>query len=79
MRYSVDTQKELPLHTDASLVTGSIKLNDDYEGGEFLFWREHHVPLKKGQVAAFPSNFMYPHEVRETTKGTRYSFVSWAF
>lgn len=52
-------------------------LNDDYEGGEFLFWREHHVPLKKGQVAAFPSNFMYPHEVTEITSGTRYSWVTW--
>ena len=32
-----------------------------------------------GRCIIWPSNFMYPHEVRETTKGTRYSFVSWDF
>ena len=37
------------------------------------------VPVETGDILLFPSNFMYPHEVRETTKGTRYSFVSWAF
>ena len=26
-------QKSLRLHNDASLVTGSVKLNDDYTGG----------------------------------------------
>ena len=29
MRYALDTQVSLNLHHDASLVTGSIKLNDD--------------------------------------------------
>ena len=29
MRYSLETQKNLNLHHDASLVTGSVKLNDD--------------------------------------------------
>ena len=33
MRYSMDTQTSLGFHTDASLVTGSVKLNGDYEGG----------------------------------------------
>ncbi len=54
-------------------------LNDDYEGGEFLFSRKHEIPLKAGDILVFPSNFMYPHEVKEVTKGERYSFVAWAF
>ena len=37
------------------------------------------IKLKTGDILMFPSNFMYPHEVTECTKGTRYSFVSWAF
>ena len=37
------------------------------------------IRLKTGDILMFPSNFMYPHEVTECTKGTRYSFVSWAF
>jgi predicted 2-oxoglutarate/Fe(II)-dependent dioxygenase YbiX len=32
-----------------------------------------------GDILLFPSNFMFPHEVKEITKGIRYSFVSWAF
>ena len=54
-------------------------LNDDYEGGEFVFSDTHTVPLKAGDIMVFPSNFMYPHEVKEVTKGERFTFVSWAF
>ena len=53
-------------------------LNEDYEGSEF-YCRGEKIELKTGDILLFPSNFMYPHEVKETTKGTRYSFVSWAF
>ena len=53
-------------------------LNEDYEGSEF-YCRGEKIELKAGDILLFPSNFMYPHEVKETTKGTRYSFVSWAF
>ena len=42
-----------------------------------FFWKE--IPLKTGDILLFPSTFMYPHEVKEARKGTRYSFVSWAF
>jgi predicted 2-oxoglutarate/Fe(II)-dependent dioxygenase YbiX len=54
-------------------------LNEGYEGGEFLFFDHREVPLKAGDVMIFPSNFMYPHTVKEVTKGERYTFVSWAF
>ena len=53
-------------------------LNEDYEGSEF-HCRVKEIKLKTGDILMFPSNFMYPHEVTECTKGTRYSFVSWAF
>jgi len=54
-------------------------LNDDYEGGDFVFNGNHEVKLKIGDILIFPSNFLYAHEVKEITKGTRYSYVSWAF
>lgn len=54
-------------------------LNDNYEGGELLFWGDEKIELKTGQIIIFPSNFMYPHEVKPITKGTRYSFVSWVW
>ena len=37
MRYSLDTQTELALHNDASMVSGSVKLNDNYQGAELSF------------------------------------------
>lgn len=55
------------------------KLNSDYEGGEFIMWEDTLIDLKPGQIMIFPSNFMYPHQVNTVTKGTRYSFVSWAY
>ena len=53
-------------------------LNDNYQGGEFLC-RKKEIKLKRGDILLFPSNFMYPHRVKEITKGIRYSFVGWGF
>ena len=53
-------------------------LNEDYEGGEFLLCGEN-IELKTGDVIVFPSNFLYPHEVKPVKSGVRYSFVSWAW
>ena len=60
------------------IVSIVANLNEDYEGSEF-HCRGKKIRLKTGDILMFPSNFMYPHEVTECTKGTRYSFVSWAF
>lgn len=88
-RYEVGT--EMRLHCDhiRSLFDGVTKgipvlsvlgaLNDDYEGGELLFWGGEKIDLRAGSVMVFPSNFMYPHEVKKVTRGARYSFVSWAW
>jgi Rps23 Pro-64 3,4-dihydroxylase Tpa1-like proline 4-hydroxylase len=70
-------------HTDSfkqqpRAVSCSFALNNDFEGGEFSFFgRKLKISLKKGSVIMFPSNFMYPHEILEVTKGTRYSIVTW--
>jgi predicted 2-oxoglutarate/Fe(II)-dependent dioxygenase YbiX len=53
-------------------------LNEDYEGAEFML-RDREIKLKTGDILLFPSGIVYPHMVKETTKGIRYSFVSWAF
>ena len=53
-------------------------LNDNYEGGEFLC-RKKEIKLTRGDIVVFPSNFMYPHKIKEITKGIRHSFVGWAF
>jgi len=69
----VDTFLQAP-----RLVSCSMHLNDDYEGGEFAFFdRQLKYKLNKGDVLMFPSTFMYPHEVMPVTQGTRYSIITW--
>jgi hypothetical protein len=68
-----DSFKEMP-----RALTWILSLNDDYDGGEISFFsRELTYKLKKGSIIMFPSNFMYPHEIREITNGTRYSIITW--
>ena len=51
-------------------------LNDNYEGGEFVVADEVYN-TKKGSAIIFPSNFMFPHEVKPITKGIRWSIIAW--
>ena len=58
----------------------SICLNNEYEGGEFVFNLsngEHIAPQNIGDAVIFPSNFMFPHQVNKVTKGTRYALIGW--
>lgn len=87
-KYEKNTQMNLHWDSIHSAFDGTVKgipmlsiigvLNDDYEGGE-LIMRDKQVKLDAGDILVFPSSFMYPHYVKEVTKGTRYSFVSWAY
>ena len=58
-------------------------MNNDYEGGELVFYdpdqksNPYKINVKPGRMIMWPSNFLYPHEVRKVTKGTRYSIISW--
>lgn len=58
------------------IITTLGVLNDDFEGGDFTLCGEV-IDLKAGDFLAFPSVFLYPHEVKPVTKGTRYSWISW--
>lgn len=88
-RYKEGTQMRKHVDHIHSLFDGQTKgipilsivgvLNDDYEGGEFLFNNDYEVTLKAGDILLFPSLFLYEHTVKVVKKGTRYSFVSWAF
>jgi len=51
-------------------------LNDNFRGGEFIV-SEEQPTIKTGDAIIFPSNFMFPHEVKKITQGTRWSIVSW--
>jgi predicted 2-oxoglutarate/Fe(II)-dependent dioxygenase YbiX len=53
-------------------------LNDEFTGGNTFILNEE-VLLKKGDCVIFPSNFMYPHEIKPVVNGTRYSLTTWAY
>ena len=79
MKYSADTQKTLGLHTDASLVTGSVKLNNDYEGATLVFPRQDvtnkDIPI--GKMILFPGQVTHGHYVTPLEQGTKYSATFW--
>lgn len=54
-------------------------LNEDFEGGELLFFEDEVVEIKMGDLLIFPSNYLFPHKVNPVTKGVRYSYVSWGW
>lgn len=56
-----------------------LNFNDKYEGGELYFWNDYMIQLGKGDIAIFPSIFLFPHGVKKITKGKRYSAVTWAW
>lgn len=79
MRYSLDTQKTLGLHNDASLVTGSVKLNDDYEGATLIFPRQGltNKDIPVGKMILFPGQLTHGHYVDELKSGVKYSATFW--
>ena len=79
MQYSIETQTELGLHTDASLFTGSVKLNDNYAGAELIFPRQEfsNKDVAIGKCILFPSMVTHGHYVDELRGGRKYSLTMW--
>lgn len=79
MRYSMDTQKNLRLHNDASLVTGSVKLNDNYEGADLFFPRQNisNKDIPVGKCILFPGQLTHGHTCQELISGVKYSLTMW--
>lgn len=53
--------------------------NEEYEGGQFIMWKDTKIEMKTGDIIVFPSNFLFPHRVEPVTKGTRFSGISWTW
>lgn len=54
-----------------------INFNNDYKGGDLIFWDDYKVDLGEGDVVVFPSLFLFPHRIEEVTENIRYSGVAW--
>ena len=79
MRYAMDTQASLDYHNDASLVTGSVKLNDDYEGAELVYHRQgvSNKDIAVGRCILFPGMVTHGHECLPLKSGVKYSLTMW--
>ena len=47
-------------------------LNDDFEGGDTIFYPEVSIRPKKGSVIVFPPYWLFPHEGTPVIKGEKY-------
>jgi len=79
IRYSKTTQKSLRLHNDLSLISGSVKLNDNYTGAQLYFPRQqfNNKDIEIGDLLLWPSQVTHPHESLPIYEGTKYSLVLW--
>ena len=69
-------------HTDSfdkfpRLISMSILLNDDFDGGNFCFFDEYKIEKKVGSAVVFPSNFCFPHSVLPVSNGNRHAIITW--
>jgi predicted 2-oxoglutarate/Fe(II)-dependent dioxygenase YbiX len=81
--YKGDQKGEYKEHVDHAdqfprVLSCSIILNDDYDGGNFAFFNKEYIVEKKaGSVVVFPSNFCFPHSITPVSKGDRHSIITW--
>lgn len=79
IKYTMDTQRSLTRHHDHSLISGSIKLNDEYEGGELSFPRYgiDNSACEIGDIILWPGQVTHQHESKELISGEKYSLTLW--
>ena len=79
LKYSPEVQPSLDPHHDASMISMTIILNEDYEGGHLTFPRQHWDSrgVETGTMVVFPGRVTHVHWVLPVTAGTRYSAAAW--
>lgn len=66
------------LRAEPAVLFCSIALNEEYEGGEFMFaeGRTNRM-ITAGTAIVFPASFIYSYSVSPVRKGQRMSAVTW--
>ena len=82
--YKGSESQEYKEHVDHSkfneprILTCSLILNDDYEGGNFSFFDKEYVISRLAYSAIiFPSNCCFPHAITPVHKGDRHVIITW--
>ncbi len=76
-KFTTEGQTELKLHTDNSLLTLFIKLNDNFKGCETIFPRQNWdtSKLKVGNMIIFPGVITHPHYTKKLISGQKFSLI----
>lgn len=79
IKYALGEQEELRIHHDVAQVSASVKLNDDYDGGELDFPRQGvtNQEFPVGALVAWPSLVTHPHQTNRLVSGVKYSLTVW--
>ena len=82
--YKAEESHEYKEHVDHSqfnkprVISCSLLLNDDYEGGNFSFFGGEHIVSRLGCSAImFPSNPCFPHSITPIYQGDRHAIITW--
>lgn len=67
---------EFDIHHDRSKFTMTIKLNDDFEGGDLYFPRQKfsakNIPV--GNILIWPGQVTHPYTIKPVSKGERFAY-----
>jgi hypothetical protein len=79
IKYALGEQESLRIHHDVAQLSGSVKLNDDYSGGELDFPRQGFTnqELDVGELLVWPSLVTHPHQTNQLLGGVKYALTVW--
>jgi hypothetical protein len=79
IKYALGEQESLRIHHDVAQVSGSVKLNDGYEGGVLEFPRQGvtNAAMAVGELLAWPSLVTHPHRTDPLRSGVKYGLTIW--
>lgn len=79
IKYEMNKQRYLRPHMDGSLITGTVRMNNDYTGGDLVFPRQKfkntNVPV--GSILLWPSSIQHLHFSDTLLSGTKYTLTAW--
>lgn len=69
----------LRMHHDVAQLSGSVRLNDGYEGGELAFSRQgvDNTTTRVGELLVWPSLVTHPHAAAPVRRGVKYNLTIW--
>ena len=79
IKYELGVQEHLRMHHDIAQVSGSVKLNEGYEGAVLDFPRQGvtNQSTAVGELVVWPSLVTHPHQATSLRSGVKYALTIW--